>query len=367
MNKITNSKLQSPCLKKGGGRQEIKMKKTIIVISLILLLSFCFPGYSRAHPGVSPQKQVDEDPGEVYREIYRLYGKKEYDKALNVIEQALKDFGSTKRLLQMKYNILTAQKKYDEVLSFIDKEIKKSGESEELLSAKYNVLFMQQKWQEALKAALQKDKIARIKSPWDCINIVHAYIQMGSKSDALDWLQEAVNRGFISYRILVEPKYGLLQKEKRFYEIIESIKVSIGLGRPARNFNARLLSDEAFTLSQQRGKVVLVIFWATWCEPCREELPRLKKYYDQLKDKGFEIIAISLDSDKNRARKYIRENKLEWKNVCSGKVWGDHIVKRYKVNSIPSHWLIDRKGILRSFDLKGEELRKAIVYLLSQK
>lgn len=343
------------------------MKKIIIPVSVISLIFLCFYAYSYGNPGLFSQEQVDEDPREVYREIYRLYGQKDYVNALKVIEKALKDFGSTNELLQMKYTILTAQKKYDEALAFLDAEIKKSGESEELLSAKYNVLFLLEKWQEALKTAMQKDKIAKIKSPWDGMNIVHAYIQMGSKSDALDWLQEAVNRGFISYRILAEKKYELLQNEKRFYEIIEAIKMSIGLGRPARNFNIKLLSGQTFTLSQQRGKVTLVIFWATWCDPCRAEMPMLKKYYGQLKDKGFEIMAVSLDSDISRAKKYIQENKLEWQHACSGKVWGDSIVKRYKINSIPSYWLIDKKGFLRSFDLKGEELQRTIIYLLSEK
>jgi thiol-disulfide isomerase/thioredoxin len=343
------------------------MKKIIISVSVISLL-FLFPyTYSYGKPGLFSQKQADEDPREVYREIYRLYGQKDYVNALKVIDKALKDYGSTNVLLQMKYTILTAQKKYDEALTFLDAEIKKSGESEELLSAKYNVLFLLEKWQEALKTAMRKDKIAKIKSPWDSMNIVHVYIQMGSKSDALDWLQEAVNRGFISYRILAEKKYALLQHEKRFYEIIEAIKMSIGLGRPARNFNVKLLSGKTFTLSQQRGKVTLVIFWATWCDPCRAEMPMLKKYHDQLKDKGFEIMAVSLDSDISRVKKYIQGNKLEWKHACSGKVWDDSIVKRYKINSIPSHWLIDKKGFLRSFDLKGEELRRTIIYLLSEK
>jgi len=336
------------------------MKKTILLTAGILLLFF----YVSAGLG---QQKADVDSREMYREIYRLYDQKEYDKALKMIEDALKDFGSSGELLQLKYNILMEGKKYDEALVFIDGEIKKSGELEELLSAKYNVLFVRGKWQEALEVAMRKDKVTEPKSPWDCINIMHVYIQMGSKADALDWLQEAVNRGFISYRILAEEKYGLLQHEKRFYEIIETIKMSIGLGRPARNFSVKFLSGEPFSLSQQRGKVVLIVFWATWCEPCREEIPVLKAYYDQFKDKGFEVIGISLDSSRERAKKYIRETKIEWKNACSEAVWDDPTVKRYGLNMIPSSWLVDKKGILRSVDLKGEELRRTIIFLLSEK
>jgi hypothetical protein len=86
---------------------------------------------------------------------------------------------------------------------------------------------------DALKVAMKKDKISKSKSPWDCMNIMDVYLRLGSKNDALDWLQEAVSRGFISYRLLQDRKYALVEREPRFYEIIETIKVSIGLGYPA--------------------------------------------------------------------------------------------------------------------------------------
>jgi thiol-disulfide isomerase/thioredoxin len=112
--------------------------------------------------------------------------------------------------------------------------------------------------------------------------------------------------------------------------------------------------------------VVLVDFWATWCKSCREEMPLLKDYYKEFKAKGFEMIGISLDSSEEKLKEYIKQNNLEWRFSYSGKGWKDETVMRYGVNSIPSHWLIDKKGILRSFGLKGEKLRKAIALLLAE-
>jgi peroxiredoxin len=302
----------------------------------------------------------------VLKSIYRFYGMKKYDEALQQAEKAMKDFGISKDLLQIKYNILVKQKKYDEAVAFIDHEIKRSGETEELVSAKYKVLFRQGKLKEALAAAVRKYEIAKSKTPWDCMNVMHVHLRMGNKQEALDWLQEAVSRGFISYRILAGKKYSLLEKEKRLYEIIESIKAAIGLGNPARNFTVKRLNGEEFILLRQKGKVVLIDFWASWCEPCRQEMPNLKKYYKEFKDKGFEIIGISLDSNEQKLKGYIQKNNLEWKIACSGKVWKDDTAVRYGVNSIPSTWLIDKKGYLRSFGLKGEELHRTIATLLAE-
>lgn len=330
------------------------MKKLVVLSVIVLFLLI--------HLGTAG---VDTGNKEWLKRVYRLYGDKQYLEALQAVEDALNALGSSNELLQLKYNILVGLKRYDEALAFINGKIKKSGESEELLSAKYNLLFLQGNLVEALKVARKKDKIARSKSPWDCMNIMHVYLRMGNKNDALDWLQEAVTRGFISYRLLQDKKYQLLQQEKRFYQIIETIKVSIGLGYPARNFTVNLLSGEDFTLNNQRGKVVLIYFWAYWCEPCKQEMPHLDQIYREFKDKGLEIISISLDSSIKKAEEYINQYKLQWKHSCSGKVWKDETVTRYGVNSLPSLWVVDKKGILRSFDVKGEELRGVITVLLS--
>lgn len=327
------------------------MKKVMIVV-LLGLLAIPF---------------LAADRGETLKTIYQLYGQKRYDEALPMIEKAMKDFGVSQELMKLKYKILLDQEKYDAALAFLDEEIKGSGETEALLAARFDLLFRWGKLPEALEAARKKDNITKPKSSWDAINIMHVYIRMGNKQDALDALQEAVSRGFISYRILADKKYDLLAKEVRFYEIIETIKVAVGLGHPARSFSVKMLNGEDFTLFKQKGKVVLLDFWATWCDPCRQEMPELKKIYDEFKTKGFEMIGISLDSNEGKLKEYIKQNNLEWKMSCSGQVWNDPTVIRYGVNSIPSLWLIDKKGFLRSFDLKGQELRKTIITLLTEK
>jgi peroxiredoxin len=327
------------------------MKKIIIAGLVILVLSV----------------SLVSDQANSRREIFRLYEQGKYEEALQALDKVITDSGKTIDLVRMKYNLLVKLKKFDEALALVDEEMKNFGETEELISAKYNVYFRQGKLKEALEAAKKKDKIAKVKSPWNCMTIMHVYLRMGNKQEALDWLQEAVSRGFISYRILTGKRYELLAKENRFYEIIETIKVAIGLGKKARDFTVKLVDGGEFNLSAQTGKVVLVNFWATWCDSCREEAPDLIKYYSEFKDKGFEIMGISLDSSERKLEEYIKRTGTAWKIAFSGNAWKDETVMLYGVNSIPSNWLIDKNGVLRSFGLKGEELRSAIAELVKEK
>lgn len=262
---------------------------------------------------------------------------------------------------------LFEQKKYDEALTFIDAAIKTSGETQELLAWRYKVLFLQGKFPEALKAALRKYELAKPKSPWDCMDILHVHLRLGNKQEAMDWLEEAVSRGFISYRTLAGKEYGLLNNDEQFYQVIEMIKIAVGLGSPAKDIKVKLLSGENFSLAEQRGKVVLIDFWAAWCESCTQETALLNDVYLEFKDKGFEILAVSLDSSEKKVKDYAAENKLEWKFVCTGKGWQDETVLRYGVNSLPSHWLIDKKGVLRSFEAKGKELKRTVALLLADR
>lgn len=326
------------------------MKKIIIFLTIIVFL----------FSNLIPQEK------ESLQKIYKLHSQKKYKEALKEVNKAMKQYSTSKRLIQLKYTILLKLKKYDEALQFIENEIKKRGEIEVMLAAKSNILLLQKKFNKALKVALKKDKITRIKSPWDCINIANIYIQKRNKMEALNWLDEAVKRGFIDYRQFENKKYNLLKNEKRLLNIIDKIKLIIGLGEKAKDFSIKLFSGETFTLSKQRGKVILVDFWAFWCKPCTQEIANIKKYYPELKSKGFEIIGISLDSIEKKARAFIKKENIEWKISCSGKVWKDPIVKRYGVNSIPSYWLIDKNGFLRSFGLNGERLKSAILQLLME-
>jgi len=123
------------------------------------------------------------------------------------------------------------------------------------------------------------------------------------------------------------------------------------VGQLAPNIEGTLLDGKTFSLSTNKGKVILVNFWASWCEPCREEMPIIEAYLKKNKAKGFEVLAIAMDkpSEIEQARKIIQNysflsaDKKQMNYSGYGRIW-----------RIPSTFIIDRQGILRKNGMTGD-------------
>lgn len=114
--------------------------------------------------------------------------------------------------------------------------------------------------------------------------------------------------------------------------------------------------SSTYSLKQMRGKVVMIDFWASWCGPCRKENPNVVANYNKYKDKGFDILGVSLDKDINAWRKAIQQDGLPWRHISDLKGWQSQHAALYSVSSIPQTLLLDREGKIIARNLRGEQL-----------
>lgn len=126
------------------------------------------------------------------------------------------------------------------------------------------------------------------------------------------------------------------------------------------------LEGNEVDLAKMKGKVVLVDFWATWCGPCIQELPNVQEAYEKYHEKGFEIIGISLDDDRDKLENFLENNDMPWPQYFDGKGWQNEISTKFGINSIPATYLIGKDGKIAATDLRGSALGTAVDELLSQ-
>ena len=150
-------------------------------------------------------------------------------------------------------------------------------------------------------------------------------------------------------------------------EASKKIQRALAVGTKFPDFKEKDINGKPISISDHKGKVVLVDFWATWCGPCIGELPNVLATYDKHHKNGFDIVGISLDKDLDRLKSFTNEKKMTWQQFFDGKMWENKLATIYGVNSIPATYLLDRTGTIIGKDLRGEELEKAVADALAKK
>ncbi len=131
----------------------------------------------------------------------------------------------------------------------------------------------------------------------------------------------------------------------RIKKKLESYDIKIGMSAP--NFIQKDTSNNFISLNKfRKNKYILIDFWASWCGPCRKESPNLKELYKQFSPKGFDIISVSLDSDKKKWMNAIQTDSLNWTHVSDLNYWKNNVALLYKVNAVPTKILIDKSGVI---------------------
>ena len=179
-------------------------------------------------------------------------------------------------------------------------------------------------------------------------------------------LEEPFTIGFKSFKVEAVAEDG--SQVKLVPTDFVPPKVPLYVGAPAPDFSIVTIDGKEISLSDFRGKVVLIDFWASWCVPCIVATPKLLKLYEEFHDRGLEIIGVSLDLALEHARTFIEHQGIPWPQYWDGKGYEGKLVQLFRVRAIPTLFLIDRKGIIRGrwLGLAEEEVRKTLEELLGK-
>lgn len=136
----------------------------------------------------------------------------------------------------------------------------------------------------------------------------------------------------------------------------KKVQDALAVGTQFPDFNEKDVAGKPLSIANYKGKIVLVDFWATWCGPCRMEMPSVQEAYQKYHDKGFEIIGVSLDIDQQKLLDYLKENNIPWPQYFDGQQWDNKLAVKYGIDAIPMNYLLDGNGKIIGKSLRGEDL-----------
>ena len=143
-----------------------------------------------------------------------------------------------------------------------------------------------------------------------------------------------------------------------FTFITGTLRAQPGIGKPSPEISLEDRNGIIQRLSDNKGRVVLIDFWASWCGPCRRSNRELTSLYERYKNKGFEIFAISIDQNKEDWKRAILADKIKWKQVIERGGWDAPVALTWGIEQIPSSFLLDKEGIIIAINPTKKEIER---------
>ncbi|MGQ3685998.1 MAG: redoxin domain-containing protein [Candidatus Loosdrechtia sp.] len=140
----------------------------------------------------------------------------------------------------------------------------------------------------------------------------------------------------------------------------------VSVGYEAPSFTGMDLKGNTIDLAKYKGDIVVIDFWATWCDPCMQEFPKFKKVYNKFKTRGIKFIGVSLDDDIRDLNGFVEQEGIEWPQIFDGKRWKGTVPGLYRVLAIPMIFVLDRESRIRYIGSSTENVSQVLTTLLSE-
>ena len=327
--------------------------KKLFLILLILLLAI--EPIAAQETFRNPAMETQDEAGQALNNARALARKGQGEEAIKEAKKAaaLRKDQCAECFQFIAQTYFQMEKFKDSAASFRQAIALKPANEAELCNGLGVALFLQKdkrSLEEAVAAFKRSIELSSGKVVKAYYNLGHAYIKLDKQAEGVEALKA----------------YLAADPTARNAEEVRAIIANPRLAGEqfAPVFAVKATTGDELSLDKLKGKVVLLDFWASWCVPCRVEMPEVKNIWKKYKGDQFIIIGVNLDSNDKAFTAYVKREEITWPQYYDGLGWNNALSRLYQVRAIPHTVLIDHRGIVRAVGLRGNQLSSKIGEML---